>query len=476
MPLLPQARPGQGSRLSITSNAPNGQPASPIATAAVWALALLAVLFMVWPLWRATLPLEVWGNEGWNAYHADAAFSAALYPPADGLVANNYPPLSYYLVGALGKLFGDALYVGRVLSILSTVVLGLSAAVIVRRLGGGRTAAAVGGLWFVATMARFFDIYVGMNEPQLLAVALMGVALAWFLARMDAGEPVEPALLLMVLAGFIKHNNIVMPAVALLWLARHDRRLGLRAALVGGLAAAAGLAILAYAYPHFLAHLFMARVYHFDRALDSIGRLQFVLPAMILWGIWARAERHTPAARFTAWLIAASVLSYLVQKSGSGVDENVQIEVVFATAVGIGIAFERLPLILSRDNRTSRRIQLLVVAVLLIRLLASTRVEFAYVLASPSYRALAAEHAAVVRAETARIAAFPVPVACSNLIVCRLAGKPLVYHHWKVMQMLDTRRYTHGDIATRVLAGRFVFETIDERTKASSLYRRYPAD
>jgi hypothetical protein len=460
--------------LSTEAAGSGAEPSSVVAKAALWALAALAVLFLVWPLWRATLPLEVWGNEGWNAYHADAAFKAELYPPSDGLVANNYPPLSYYLIGALSKVFGDALYVGRVLSILSTIVLGLSAAFIVRRFGGGRTAAAVGGLWFVATMARFFDLYVGMNEPQLLAVALMGVALAWFLARMDAGKAVEPAVLLMVLAGFVKHNNLVVPAVALLWLARHDWRLGLRAALVGAAAAAAGLAVLAYAYPHFLAHLFMARVYHFDRALDSIGRLQFVLPAMILWGIWARAERGTPAARFTAWLIAGSVLSYLVQKSGSGVDENVQIEVVFATAVGIGIAFERLPLVLSRW--TPRRIQLIVVAVLLIRLLASTRVEFAYVLASPSYRALGAEYAAVVRAETARIAAFPVAVACSNLIVCRMAGKPLVYHHWKVMQMLDTRRYTHGDISTRVLAGRFVFETIDERTKASSLYRRYPAD
>jgi hypothetical protein len=234
--------------------------------------------------------------------------------------------------------------------------------------------------------------------------------------------------------------------------------------------------VLAYAYPHFLGHLLMQRTHHLGRALDSIGRLQFVLPAMILWAIWARAERATPAARLTGWLIGGSILSYLAQKAGAGVDENVQMELVFATAVGIGLAFARLPVVLGRNGWAPRRVELLVVAVLLIRLLASTRVEFAYVLANPSYRALGAEYAGVVRAEAARIAAFPTLVACSNLIVCRLAGKPLVYHHWKVTQMLDTRQYTQGDIAARVLAGRFVFETIDERTRAASLHRRYPPD
>jgi hypothetical protein len=34
------------------------------------------------------------------------------------LAANNYPPLSFYAIGRLGKVFGDPLYVGRALSIV----------------------------------------------------------------------------------------------------------------------------------------------------------------------------------------------------------------------------------------------------------------------------------------------------------------------------------------------------------------------
>src|SRR4029077_5082285 len=106
-------------------------------------------------VWRAFLPMEIWGNEGWNAYHADQAMrGSGLYPPPDGLIANNYPPLSYYLLGGRGGLFGAPLYVGRALSILATLGIGAAAAAIVRHLGGSRAARLIAGFRFVATQGR----------------------------------------------------------------------------------------------------------------------------------------------------------------------------------------------------------------------------------------------------------------------------------------------------------------------------------
>jgi hypothetical protein len=40
-------------------------------------LALLADYFMVWRVWCAGFPIEIAQNEGWNAYHADAAMGVA---------------------------------------------------------------------------------------------------------------------------------------------------------------------------------------------------------------------------------------------------------------------------------------------------------------------------------------------------------------------------------------------------------------
>ena len=89
----------------------------------------------------------------------------------------------------------------------------------------------IAGFWFVATLARFFEFYVGMNEPQLFGLAVMSAGFAWFWKRHAEGRAVEPAVLVMVLAGFIKHNFIALPLVALLWLWLDNWRLGLRATL-----------------------------------------------------------------------------------------------------------------------------------------------------------------------------------------------------------------------------------------------------
>src|SRR3981081_31218 len=82
--------------------------------------ALLATYFLAWPVWRSQFLIEIWLTEGWNAYFQDAAASGArLYPASDALIVNNYPPLSFYVIGLLGKGLGDDLFVGRALSLVS---------------------------------------------------------------------------------------------------------------------------------------------------------------------------------------------------------------------------------------------------------------------------------------------------------------------------------------------------------------------
>jgi hypothetical protein len=458
----------------------NSVPAAArLQTILIWSIAALAALFLVWPVWRAFFPMEIWGNEGWNAYHTDAAMrgAAQLYPPPDGLIANNYPPLSYYLMGWLGRLFGDPLYVGRAVSILSTLCIGAAAACVVRQFGGSGAGALLAGFWFVATLARFFEFYVGMNEPQLLNLAVMAAGFAWFWKRRADGRAVEPAVLVMVLAGFIKHNFITLPLVALLWLWLDNWRLGLRATLVGAAAAALGLAICAFMFaPYFISDMLFPRTYHLARALSTLGRLQFILPAMVLWAIWAWHERRSTMARLTALLIAVALVLCLVQKSGAGVDENAQFELIFATAVGIGLAYDGLLRDPLRSGWSPRTISAVVLGILIARLLLSTRLEFGYVLFSPQYRALAAENAAVTRAEAARTAAIPGPVACSNLVVCRMAGKPFVYDHFWVTQLIETGKMTWQQVEQLARRKAIVKDNTDRRANITSLWRRMRSD
>ena len=396
-----------------------------------------------------------------------------------GSIANNYPPLSYYLMGWLGQLFGDPLYVGRAVSILSTLA---------HRRGRGRAscgnsaarapARCIAGFWFVATLARFFEFYVGMNEPQLFGLAVMSAGFAWFWKRHAEGRAVEPAVLVMVLAGFIKHNFIALPLVACSGSWLDNWRLGLRATLVGAAASALGLAICAFMFaPYFIPDMLFPRTYHLARAL-STHRPPAIHPARdgAVGDLGLARARAARPARFTALLIGIALPLCLLQKSGAGVDENAQFELIFATAVGIGLAYDGLLRDPLRSGWSPRTISAVVLGILIVRLLISSRLEFAYVLFSPQYRAQAAEHAAITRAEAARTAAIPGPVACSNLVVCRMAGKPFVYDHFYITQLVETGRMTWQQVEQLARRKAIVKDDTDPRANITSLWRRMRSD
>src|SRR5215470_11522832 len=109
-----------------------------------WMLYAIAAWSFAWPVYRAFLNIEIENNEGWNAYFADAAMGKMpLYPSADQLITNNYPPLSFYIVGTVGRLVSDPVLAGRLLSLISVIAIATAIALSVRRLGGSGAAARI---------------------------------------------------------------------------------------------------------------------------------------------------------------------------------------------------------------------------------------------------------------------------------------------------------------------------------------------
>jgi hypothetical protein len=437
-------------------------------------LALLTLYFLVWPLWRVLFPIDIAWNEGWNAYFADAAGGkgGALYPAADTLIVNNYPPLSFYALGWAQNVFGDALYIGRVLSVLATLGIGAMVARIVVQLGAGRVAAAIAGIWFVAIMARSFDRFVGMNDPQLAAQFLMVVALSWFLSRDRSGKSAVPPVLLMVVAGFWKHSIVVIPATTLGWLILRDRWRALWPLAIGVAAAALGLALcIAIFGDAFVANLLTPRAYSIGRALGALGRLQWVLPALIIWALWAWRERATTSARFTALYIAIALVIYVILWSGEGVLNNAQFDLVIAAAIGAGLAYDQADRMAILGHHGVAVARTVVVLILVLRLLATLRIESFLLLTDPAYRAELSAHAEIARAEARRVGAMPGPVACYYNVICRMAGKPHVYDDFRVEQLIATGR-ANGLTEPELLRQRGITEAkIDPAVSIESLYR-----
>jgi hypothetical protein len=436
-------------------------------------LAVLAVYFLAWPVWRLGFPIEIDLNEGFNAYLADAAMGAGpLYPPAGALTVNNYPPLSFYVVGGLAQIFGDALYVGRALSLLAVLALGVLIAAAVRQLGGGRAGAAVGGLWFVAVMARSYSPYVGMDDPQLAGHALMTGALVWFLARQARGRSVVPPVLAMAAAGFYKHNVVAVPVTALVWLALKDWRRAIAPAAIGAGAAVLGLAVCVAVYGDaFLANFLTPRIHETMRAAGALGRAQFILPALVLWGIWIATEWRSPAARFTMLFVAIGFAAFVLQSAGDGVDDNAQFDLVIATAVGLGMAFDRAGKTPFGRRHGAVAAQAVIVLVVAARLAATLRIEPALVLFSPEYRAEYFANAQVVRDEAARVAEIPGPVVCGSRVVCRMAGKPFSFDPFKANTMVKTGASGGLDVDGLIRAHGMTRAGGDPREGIQALYR-----
>ena len=217
------------------------KPDKVILAALIAALLAAASTAIVFCCYRASLPLEIDPNEAWNAWQSKSL--AHLYPAADALTVNNYPPLYFYLLHAFFSLGAEEIYAGRVISILASFVLTFLVYRSIIVLGAERLAAGLGAIWFLATLAGAYTGYVGMNDPHLLALAVMCAGFTWFIAKANKGRPAVAALLLMVLAGFIKHSLIAIPASALVWLALDRPREAARTAAFGAAACAAGLLV-----------------------------------------------------------------------------------------------------------------------------------------------------------------------------------------------------------------------------------------
>lgn len=410
-------------------------------------LAIIAFYFLIYPAWRAHFLIEIWPTEGWNAYFQDmAAAGRNIYPASDSLIVNNYPPLSFYAVGLLSRIFGDSLFVGRVLSLLALIVVSVEIFFCIRALGGRMASGAIGALWYVAIMSHHFTSYVGVNDPQLAGEAIMGAGLVLFLVRENSGgSPLAP-LLIMVIGGFWKHNMIAIPLTAIIWLlARRGRQswgvVAISAATtIGGLAACRAIFGAA-----FFSNLFAVRQYSLGHLISQIGTLQWCALAFIIWLSWAIRSR-TMTARFTLLYVAISLASCLLQWCGDDVFGSAELDLMIALGIATGIAFESI-------NSPPRRLlgtngsKVVVVALLALRLLAGSRQEPLLVLFSPAFRDHfeVAERATVE--EAVEVAGIPGAVYCTVKIVCRMAGKPFVVDDFKIDELLATHEVSRSQLA-----------------------------
>jgi hypothetical protein len=284
-------------------------------------------------------------NEGWNALFAEIAMrGGALYPSPGGLIINNYPPLSFYIVGGLGRLMGDNIYAGRLVALVSMLIVAANIHVWLRSTGSGRRVALLGAGLFAALSVTYARGYAGMNDPQWLAHAIMttGMVVLW---RGNASfRAIVLGSLLMIAAGFTKHLLIPLPIAVTWWLMRRSRPAFMTWVACSALLLAAITLAAWWLYgTAFFESLDSARQYSLHQGIKVTRRaLKCFAPiialAVMLLPYARRSERNEFAAVY--FLVAALVSA--AASGGVGVDINAFFDLMIAASLCAALTVETL--------------------------------------------------------------------------------------------------------------------------------------
>jgi hypothetical protein len=290
---------------------------------------------------RRFVPLDP--NEGWNAFFAQIAMRGGdLYPAPGSLIVNNYPPLSFYVVGAAGRLLGDNIFAGRLVALLSMGVVAVNLRAWLRAGGCGVPAAWLGAAVFAAFAVTYARSYAGINDPQWLAHAIMttGLVVAW---RGNAGaRSLALAALLMIAAGWTKHLLVPLPIATTWWLWRRSRPAFLTWIGCCGLLLAASAGLVYWAFgPSFFASLQSARQYSLQQAVkESRQALKCFAPIVALALLLVPRAAAAPRYEFALVYLAAAAAVAFAAAGGIGVDINAFFDVMIAASLCAALAVD----------------------------------------------------------------------------------------------------------------------------------------
>jgi len=308
-------------------------------------LILLLLPFLAYDAQRMSYATPIAYNEGWNAYAASRVLHGGpLYQPlAAALPVRpvNYPPLSFVFVGALARLTGNLVIVGRCAAFVSFLVVGALVFVTIRGLQANSAAAILGALLWLTFVARVTNAYVGMYDPQMIGQVFSAGALALYARWRDSIAPRRAAVLALLccVALAVKLVFVAVPAALAAALLLRDRRLFMVFASTGAAAAVVMLLASRLVFgPDLLPDLLVNHDRWWDPAklgfVAQVTAAQLSLLAMFipLFLIKVRRMWPLPLIYLSACVLTAG---YFFGLDGAG--ESVWFDFFLAVSIGWGL-------------------------------------------------------------------------------------------------------------------------------------------
>ncbi|MCB9955977.1 MAG: hypothetical protein H6848_08720 [Caulobacterales bacterium] len=395
-------------------------------------------------------------NEGWNALHtARLVNGQQLYPPISELIQNNYPPVSFYVVAAVSRLTdGDALIAGRLVAIVSLLIIAGAIGVASAHAMKSRGMGVVAALSILAIIGGQYQVYVAYDDPQLLAHAFMACGVATLFCAPLRRRSVILASLLMLLGGFTKHMLLPAPLAVTVWLFIVDKRL-FRVWIAASISFACVAFIACYALygvEFFSSVLGYKRSLSLGRFLIGAGGLSPLLPIILVGAVPIAGKKLTasPAQFFSIAMIFGVAIS-LLARSGAGVDVNAYFDIVI---YGVPAALAGVQQIVAstRDTRAA------IASGVLLGLLAISPAFTPAPIRLPGLFEWRKAHADLAKASKEVIEglrAIEGPVACEQLSYCYWAGKSFDFDIFNVDQASRANSEVRDLVEAKMADGAF---------------------
>jgi hypothetical protein len=409
-------------------------------------LALCATALLALPVARLPKRVPINYNEGWNAYQADRAMSGKpLYPPVDSLLSNNYPPLSFYVVGVAGRAVGDNVIAGRLVALASFFTVGLAIFLVGMATTRSPPGALFGALVFGVYALMHFPDYIGMDDPQWLAHALATSALALLLWRGDRTARASgfAAGVIMALSLLVKHTLIALPAALLLeFLFRRTRPLQAWAA---GFAvtclASAMLCLETWGVLVFTDVALAPRAWSIWYSSAKVDQLVTPLvPLVVAIVLWLSSSAGWTRYRVFIVYAVASLLLAAALLGGEGVNYNMVFDLTIALTILAGVAASPSP---DETPVVRRGFRVALVAAMAASLMFAVP---AAGLAQYAQLQQLQERQHEAARDIATIARHPDPVACQTVVLCYWAGR-----EWSLDWFAARQKLKAGIISERAL-------------------------
>jgi hypothetical protein len=422
-------------------------------------------------------------NEGWNVYNAQRLVDHEVIYDDNHWRVNNYPIISFVVIAGLNFVVHDLLLSGRIVALVSFIAIGIMAALIARRLGGSRSEAVFSGGCALGFYYLVAPAWIAVDDPQTLAEALMLAGLVIYLGNRSARRTLLGTAILVMLAGFTKHNLVAIPLAISLDLAiRSPSRLPFWFASCASAAIALlGLTQLV-AGGAFVDHLLTPRGfswYHVHYHLMKFVRLfKIPLAAVILfsWKLFSRDRL------ILVWYGIFSVLGGALLSGLEGTSYNVMQDAGAFLAVASGLMVHDIRRWTTGRiaNTTPARIAKgLAPALLAIPILTLAPATFGHLYHAE--RLLDADRAAEQSfvADVGYLSNRPGAKICESLLLCYQSGEPFTLDPSNSRQYIVAGKLDQSELLRRVAAQEFAViqlraDVCDDTTSTTCHILHYP--